>query len=394
MKKNLLFFTFLLATLFLMYSSCQEDIVPLKESWEKAIPHQEPPEGLFSIKAQDCGVCHQSHYEEWKLSTHAHAWTDLQFQAELRKETSPFLCINCHIPLQNQQEYIVSGLRGGDIYKPVKEKNPNFDPAFQMEGISCATCHVRDGAIIGTIGSDKAPHKVKKDPKFLNETLCISCHNATAVVTPELVCSFETGDEWKASPISGQKNCISCHMDTITRELMPGMGLRTSHRHWFAGSGIPKMKGVESKALIGMAFYDTSPKKLYSTNTEYEYQLRLVNEYAGHRLPTGDPERFYLIKISLIHEESGKIIKTVNERIGETWEWYPVAKKVADNNMNPGEERMYTLQSDLTEKGNYKVKAIVTKHRMDEKTAEYNKLGDEYPRMITVFEKEYDFVVK
>jgi hypothetical protein len=63
MKKNLLFFTFLLTTLFLMYSSCQEDIVPLKESWEMAIPHQEPPEGLFSIKAQDCGVCHQSHYE-------------------------------------------------------------------------------------------------------------------------------------------------------------------------------------------------------------------------------------------------------------------------------------------------------------------------------------------
>ena len=377
-----------------MYSSCQEDIVPLKESWEKAVPHQEIPQGLVGIKAQDCGVCHQAHYEEWKLSTHAHAWTDLQFQAELRKETSPFLCINCHIPLQNQQEYIVTGLRGGDIYKPVKEKNPNFDPVFQMEGISCASCHVRDGAIIGTIGSDKAPHKVKKDPQFLNETLCISCHNATAVVTPELVCTFETGDEWKASPFYGKKNCISCHMDTLTRELMPGMGLRTSHRHWFAGSGIPKLKGVESKGLSGMAFYDQSPKKLYSLNESFHYDLRLVNEYAGHRLPSGDPERFYLIKISLFHETTGKELKVLNERIGETWEWYPIAKKITDNNMNPGEERTYILDAQLKEKGKYVVKATVTKHRMDEKTAQYNKLGEDYPLMITVFEKDYTFEIK
>jgi hypothetical protein len=394
MKKSILLLSILILSIIVMYSSCQEDIVPLKESWEKAIPHQEIPEGLVGIKAQDCGVCHQSHYEEWKLSTHAHAWTDLQFQAELRKETSPFLCINCHIPLQNQQEEIVTGLRGGDIYKPVKEKNPKFDKAFQMEGISCATCHVRDGAIIGSIGSNKAPHKVKKDPLFLNETLCISCHNATAVVTPELVCTFETGDEWKASPFYGKKNCISCHMDTLTRELMPGMGKRTSHRHWFAGSGIPKRKGVESKGLSGMAFYDEVPSKNYKANEPISYQLRLVNEYAGHRLPSGDPERFYLINIAIIDMVTGKEIKKIQERIGETWEWYPVAKKIGDNNMNPGEERYYKLDTNIQQKGKYKITTKVTKNRMDEKTAAYNKLGDEYPLMISVFDKEYQFEVR
>ena len=85
------------------------EIVPLKETWEKVVSYQEVPEGLQSLSAKDCGVCHVQHYEEWKTSTHANAWTDLQFQAELEKEPSPFFCINCHIPLQNQQEYIVDG---------------------------------------------------------------------------------------------------------------------------------------------------------------------------------------------------------------------------------------------------------------------------------------------
>ena len=92
-------------------------IVPLKNSWEMAVPHQEVPQGLTSLKARDCGLCHVQHYEEWQKSTHANAWTDKQFQAELKKESSPFMCINCHIPLQNQQEYIIKGLENGDIYQ-------------------------------------------------------------------------------------------------------------------------------------------------------------------------------------------------------------------------------------------------------------------------------------
>ena len=34
------------------------------------------------------------------------------------------------------------------------------------------------------------------------------------------------------------------------------------------------------------------------------------------------------------------------------------------------------------------MKVEVTKHRMDEKTAKYNKLGDEYPLFIYVYEEE------
>lgn len=376
-----------------LYQTCSEDIMPLTQSWEKAIPQQAIPKGLVGIKAADCGVCHQAHYKEWSISTHAHAWTDLQFQAEIAKESSPYLCINCHIPLQNQQEYIVTGLRNGDVYKPVKQKNNAFDPTFQLEGISCATCHVRDGHIIGSIGSELAPHPVKKDPTFLNETLCISCHNATAVVTPELVCTFETGDEWKNGPYFGNKNCISCHMDTISRHLVGTMGIRKSHRHWFAGSGIPKLKGAETKGLNGLDIKTSKIKSIYTVNDSLLFNITLTNANAGHRLPSGDPERFYLIN-QMIENEAGKIIKTNTDRIGEKWEWYPTAKKLGDNNLNIGESRTYTLRAPSLPKGRYKLSSKVTKHRMDAATAKYNKLGDEYPTMITVMDTSSYFLVK
>ncbi|MDP5139224.1 MAG: hypothetical protein NWP83_01995, partial [Spirosomaceae bacterium] len=47
----------------------KEVIVPLTESWEKAIPNQEVPAGLVDLKAENCGTCHQEHYEEWQYST-------------------------------------------------------------------------------------------------------------------------------------------------------------------------------------------------------------------------------------------------------------------------------------------------------------------------------------
>jgi nitrate reductase cytochrome c-type subunit len=380
------------ASIYVLVLKPKDKIEPLTQSWEKVIPHQKIPEGLISLKSEDCGTCHQAHYEEWKLSTHAHAWTDLQFQSELKKESSPFLCINCHIPLQNQQEWIVSGLINGDIYKPVKEKNPFYDKELQMEGINCASCHVRDGAIVGVNGNLNAPHKVKKDPEHLSETLCISCHNANAVVTPTLACTFETGDEWKNGPYFGKKNCISCHMTEIERPLMAGFPKRKSHQHFFSGSGIPKFDTVTTTILNGLGFYPSIPKKKIKESEKFSFNLKVKNEFAGHRVPSGDPERFILIKFQILDKEN-KIIEENINRIGEKWEWYPVAKKISDNNMNPGEIRDFLFETQNLKAGAYQLKVIVTKHRMDEETAKYNKLGKNYPLYINIYENIYPLVV-
>jgi len=369
------------------------EVHPLTKSWEVAIPNQQVPAGLTSLSARACGACHQQHYAEWQVSTHAQAWHDQQFQAEIKKETSPFMCINCHTPLQNQQEYKVTGLLDGDLYRPVKEKNPAFDPSLQQEGITCASCHVRDGAVIGTTGNKNAPHKTVKDPEFLSEKLCISCHNATAILTPELVCTFETGDEWQAGPFFGEKNCISCHMAEEFRENVPGAGKALSHQHYFAGSGIPKHDTLQTKGLNGLVFYPSSVAATLPAGEELRFSLKVKNELAGHRVPTGDPERYFLITLEL-KNPAGKVLASQTERIGEKWQWYPEAKKLADNNLYPGEERTYVFNYLPQATGILILNLTVTKHRLAPEFAEYNKLDDSYPLFITIYEKSWTVAVK
>jgi len=376
-----------------MFMEDLQVIVPLKNSWEMAVPHQELPQGLASLKAKDCGMCHVKHYEEWQKSTHANAWTDKQFQAELKKESSPFMCINCHIPLQNQQEYIIKGLEDGDIYKPVKEKNPHFDPELQTEGITCASCHVRDNKIIGPTGTSLAPHAVIKDTEHLSEKLCIGCHNATAVVTPTLACSFQTGDEWKAGPFYKQKNCISCHMPETHRSIVAGMPERKSRFHSFPASGIPKSPTHHPERLESLTFTLSPNKKTYATKDSLTFTLELNNAHAGHRVPTGNPERFIITEM-VLKDKAGTIISQQQERIGEHWEWHPIVKKISDNNLDPGESRKYTFREKPLPKGSYTIHFSVSKHRLTPESAKYNKLGADYPLSFVAWEETYFFDVR
>jgi nitrate reductase cytochrome c-type subunit len=372
-------------------NSASVEVYPLTNSWEKAIPYQEIPDGLSSLNSDQCGTCHQNHYEEWKQSTHAYAWTDPQFQAELQKETSPYFCINCHTPLENQQEYIVTGLSNGNIYNPVKNKNRDFNQTLQLEGVNCASCHVRNNAIISSSASNSAPHMTISDPEFLSENLCVSCHNASTQVTPVLVCSFETGDEWKKGPLYGIKSCVDCHMDTVTRSVVSGYGRKLNHRHYFAGSGIPKFDSAKTKMLNGLSFTTNLVGEQYLIADTIYFSVTVKNEFAGHNVPTGDPERFFLVRFQLRMEDS--LIEAQSHRIGEEWEWYPEAKKLADNNLKPGEERVFKYRHLASKEGKYRLDIVVEKHRLDCESAKFNGLHEEYPLYITIYNKGFVFVV-
>ncbi len=360
---------------------------PLTNKWEKTVPYQEIPEGLSSISAKSCGTCHQEHYKEWKHSTHSHAWTDPQFQAEIAKETSPFMCINCHIPLENQQENIVTGLIDGDVYQPVSHKNTRFDKALQQEGINCASCHVRNGAVIGMTGTNKAPHKTIKDSLHLSENLCISCHNAVATISPQLPCTFETGDEWKAGPYFGKKNCKTCHMPDTIRAIVSGYAERKSHLHYFMGSGIPKFIDKPTKMLNGLLIEQLPIQKELKIGDTLTMKINITNAYAGHKVPTGDPERFFLIEQSIYTKDS-VLLAQKTHRIGEEWEWYPLAKKISDNNLLPKEKRTFRLNFKITSKKELIYHVKVTKNRANEENKKYNKLPEDYPIRVTIFEDD------
>jgi hypothetical protein len=331
----------------------------------------QPVPGLADLSAQTCGACHTEIYDEWKVSTHAAAWSDPQLQAEMQKSENRWLCRNCHTPLLVAHEQWPVGLTGEDVEAPILVDNVAFDAQLQSEGITCAACHVREGTIVGPGLSDSiAPHPVQADPEFTSEAVCTRCHQAVATYEGKgFICTFNTGNEWKEGPYEDEgKNCISCHMPTEERPAALGGPDRTVAQHWWRGAGIPKQPGVHPPE-------EANPPGLDLTATWGEsLSLTATNANAGHMLPTGDPERWVQLDVTFLDAE-GATAGTWQSRIGQTWEWYPLPKKLDDNRLAPREARV--LDVPIPE-GAVSASVTASSHRMTPETVEYHHLGD-YP---------------
>jgi hypothetical protein len=322
--------------------------------WVKLVPQLAPVDGVGGVRASDCGKCHQRHYDEWRRSTHANAWHDLQFQSELGKPTSPrWLCLNCHTPVENQRDVVVRALERGQLDAPIPTPNPKFDPAMRDEGVTCATCHVRQDErgrsyIIGSIGGDtKPPHPVRIDRAALLDR-CADCHDQSHTLTPKLVCAFETGREVRASA-EPDRACASCHLPEEERPLTTlGTPPRRAHRHTFVGGPVPKRFELYDEQLAGVfrsaldINYDVAPP---DAGGRVAVTVTLTNARAAHRVPTGDPERYLLVEAALLDERGVELARDTL-RIGQTWEWEPAARRKSDDRIAPGESR--TWQARLT----------------------------------------------
>ena len=123
------------------------------------------------------------------------------------------------------------------------------------------------------------------------------------------------------------------------------------------------------------------------------FDFEVKNHDAGHRVPTGDPERFFLVSFEIINENS-VVIVSKHYVIGEKWEWYPAAKKIEDNHINPGESRNFQMRRQMNKKGKYVLRTTVTKHRLNAESAAYNGLNQHYPLFIEIYRKEFRFSVR
>ncbi len=305
--------------------------------------------GELDTRAATCGGCHQAHYQDWSQSTHAAAVHDVQFLAELAKPDQPrWLCLNCHAPTSPQRaETITASTRlasADSILTLQTNRNPDYERGRTSEGVTCAACHVRrdtDGAgtVIGPHGSGKAPHRVRHDPAAL-EGVCVSCHSpgAEIVITPTFPCWFTTAEELAAGPSAG-KTCVACHMPSAERAVVVDAAPRSLRRHTWAGGGIAKTaEGVATAVERGfVSGLDVTLAPMAVT---------LTNARAGHSLPTGDPERFFLVEATL-RDDAGAVLAADSLRIGQTWDWGDAAtgrpaRQTADNRLTAGEVRVWT----------------------------------------------------
>lgn len=352
----------------------------------RPFPYTEIPTGLKDLRAVTCGECHSEIYAEWQVSTHARAWLDdAQFQEELKKtegvkdRDTRWLCVNCHTPLENQLEVLAAGLEDGHLGRPRLIPNPNYDRALQLEAITCASCHVREGVVLGPTGEGSAPHPIRKAPELLESAACTICHEAQAYLADVGVgCAFTTGSEVAAGAHSG-RTCQSCHMPEVTRPIVTGGKPRATRRHWFGGSLIPKRPSDEAGLAPVRAHYPDGVSLVWSgvpttlaAGSELVLSFRATNAHAGHRVPTGDPERFLLLRAEA-RDAKGTLLAEREERIGSVYQWEPL-KLLSDNRIAPGESRTYSLSFRAPAAGPVTLTLRASKFRLSQENLAYHHL--------------------
>ena len=352
------------------------------------VPHSEVPAGLANVRASTCGGCHQEIYAEWRISTHARAWLDdPQFLEELeksKKQGVAWMCMNCHTPYADQLPELVAGYTDGDKSRPILVPNPDFDAAMQADAIGCATCHVRDGAVLGPFGDTNAPHATKKAEDLVTVEVCTQCHQAAAYFKElNLACTFDTGDEFTRGPYDDEgKTCQSCHMPEVTRPLMVGFPERPTRRHWFGGSLIPKKPEFEAELAPlrdvygdGLDVAWTALPEALTPGTPVALTATYTNAHAGHLLPTGDPERFILVT-AVATAADGAELARAEHRIGAVYTWWPEVKKESDNRLEPRESRTLELAFTPPETGSVTVQLTASKWRLSQENLDYHDLAD------------------
>ena len=363
-------------------------IFGLRDDFKHAIPHQAVPDGVASLSAEACGVCHREIYDEWKTSIHAQAFVDPFFQAYWRKDKHIWVCLNCHTPLQNQQPEVITGLQGGRVNRPVSHPNPDFDPSLQREGVTCAACHVRDGVILGPFGDSVAPHPTRYDPRFRSTDICYTCH-----AVPSDRFQFYNGGpcatfmEFEAGPYKAKGYiCQTWHMPEVERQMATDGPIRKGRRHLWRGGHDPEQ--VKRALTVGL----TADRGELRSGERTTWTLSLTNSGAGHMVPTGDPDRYLLAEIE-VRDAQGRVVASRRETIRRWIVWWPVIYEYRDTRIPPLENRDVALSYTLPKGGgNFTLTARVSYHFMTAR--QYERLQTRYgldvekPYVFTVYEEQ------
>src|SRR6476660_5648906 len=363
-------------------------IFGLRSDSAHAIPYQKIPEGLTSLRAESCGTCHTAIYDEWKTSIHAQAYRDPFFHAYWTKDKHTWVCLNCHSPLENQQPTLITEIPRDRVERAVQAPNPQYDADYQHEGVTCAACHVRDGVILGPFDDAVAPHPTKADPTFRTTQLCYRCHSVVGGPAqfynggpcgtyPE----YESGYWMKERGFI----CQSCHMPEIERPVATGGPLRKGRQHLWRGGHDPAM--VKQAVDIKVVAEPAEPKP----GDKVHVTLTLTNAGAGHKLPTGDPDRHFTVEFA-VEDQSRKVLERQQETMGRWILWQPAIVELHDNRLMPLASRDYTFEYQLPK--DVTGLTLITKVRYHIQTErQHQMLIDKYgltapdPYFFTVYER-------
>jgi len=357
--KKLIFLMFILCIVaFLIWRFVRPlNIFIVDEKFERPI-HASIPEGLGSFSARECGNCHNEFYNEWLKSMHRMAWLDPYFQADFIYDDSKQICLNCHTPLENQQENLVLGFKDKEKFNPILKPNPDYDPQLRDEGLTCAVCHVRDGKIVGPLDIKHAPHPIIVDPDMAHLTNpCIRCHVTSGERWDTFYRISPCGTVMEIEESEQVPHCVGCHMPGVTRPLVKGMKQRSARKHLFWGGHHPEM--VQRALMVAY--------KQNSDGNKHQFKFTLTNVATVHFLPTGVPDRHLTLDLKLL-DNNDRVMKEKNFTMKRHILWRPFIIDLYDTRLPFKKPKVFDLTFSQNSDNQPSILDITVRyHLLDEK---------------------------
>jgi len=123
------------------------------------------------------------------------------------------------------------------------------------------------------------------------------------------------------------------------------------------------------------------------------FTLILVNAGAGHKIPTGDPDRYFTVEFT-VEDRQGRVLDHQTSTMGRWIMWQPAIVELYDNRLMPLASREYQFVYQLPAKAEgLKVKTLVQYHILTDKQHEmlqtkYGLTGND-PYRFVVYEREF-----
>lgn len=311
----------------------------LRLYWQRPIPLQGLAPASFtekevSLRPEACGSCHAQQHADWRESLHSKSMSPGPWgQIMDLSRNSPggaIQCMTCHAPLSEQMPFIPKTVGGAET---PYEKNAYFDAQLQMQGITCAACHVRrhqhfgppksEGAAAAEYPAGTPNHGgVQRTPYFRKAEFCKDCHQFdpenTVLVNGKPI--QDTYREWKNSIWGqGKAACQDCHMP--------------NRRHLWRGIHDPEW--VKEGVRVEVALREPRP----TPGDPVELTVEVVNAAVGHKFPTYVTPKVF-VRAALLDHAAKSLPGTQQEKIigwdarFEGGEW----KEYSDTRIPPGEK--------------------------------------------------------
>ena len=235
-----------------------------------------------------CGSCHRREFDSWKVSRHAVAGINKNFQAQFHKDPQQW-CLNCHAPINPGRDQMP--IRRLPTDEPTEQLFGRA-PAWLTRGVDCLTCHVRDGNVIvarpGTVDAEQA-HPVRLLPELGNAEFCAGCHQfrfKSSVFEDSFLGENQQAslEEFLERSQDGglETRCHTCHMPQGDHRMPGGYDLAMLRR------------------AVGLELHLEWLDELLDDLPVLRVHVKVSARRVGHRVPGGEYFRFLTLHTTVL----------------------------------------------------------------------------------------------